>query len=112
MSPPKDLTVGEVTSDTVNLSWLNDMLVTEYLVTYGPTQPGGLLSDLTVPGDQTGTTLKDLEPGLEYRVNVYAALGKERSVPVGASVATGTKRLTCDVRLLQRNLIVQSRSTN
>uniref|UniRef100_A0A3Q2XT80 Tenascin C n=1 Tax=Hippocampus comes TaxID=109280 RepID=A0A3Q2XT80_HIPCM len=88
VSPPKDLTVGEVTSDTVNLSWINDMLVAEYLVTYGPTQPGGLLSDLTVPGDRTGTALKDLEPGLEYRVNVYAVLGNERSVPVGASVAT------------------------
>ncbi|XP_051906163.1 tenascin-like isoform X2 [Hippocampus zosterae] len=88
VSPPKDLTVGEVTSDTVNLSWINDMLVTEYLVTYGPARPGGLLSDLTVPGDRTGAALKDLEPGLEYRVNVYAVLGDERSVPVGASAAT------------------------
>ncbi|XP_077398817.1 tenascin-like isoform X3 [Vanacampus margaritifer] len=88
VSPPKDLTVGEITTETVDLSWINDMLVTEYLVTYAPTQPGALLLDFTVPGDQTTATVKELEPGLEYHINVYAVLSNKRSVPVSARVAT------------------------
>uniref|UniRef100_A0A7N6FDI8 Zmp:0000000846 n=1 Tax=Anabas testudineus TaxID=64144 RepID=A0A7N6FDI8_ANATE len=86
VSPPKDLTVGEVTADTVDLSWNNEMLVTEYLVTYVPTSPGGLLQDFTVPGDKTSATVKELEPGIEYMINVYAVLSNKRSIPVSARV--------------------------
>lgn len=89
VSPPKDLTVGEVTSDTVDLSWKNEMLVTEYLVTYVPTSPGGLLQEFAVSGDKTAATVKELEPGIEYMINVYAVLSNKRSVPVSARVATG-----------------------
>lgn len=89
VSPPKDLTVGEVTSDTVDLSWNNEMLVTEYLVTYVPTIPGGLQLEFTVPGDKTAATVRELEPGMEYQINVYAVLSNKRSVPVSARVATG-----------------------
>ena len=89
VSPPKDLTVGEVTSETVDLSWKNEMLVTEYLVTYVPTSPGGLLQEFTVSGDKTAATVKELEPGIEYMINVYAVLSNKRSVPVSARVATG-----------------------
>ncbi|KAM8743646.1 tenascin-like isoform 1-T1 [Acanthopagrus schlegelii] len=88
VSPPKDLTVGEVTSETVDLSWKNEMLVTEYLVTYVPTSPGGLLQEFTVSGDKTAATVKELEPGIEYMINVYAVLSNKRSVPVSARVAT------------------------
>ncbi|XP_055369206.1 tenascin isoform X6 [Betta splendens] len=88
VSPPKDLTVGEVTTDTVDLSWDNEMLVTEYLVTYAPTKPGGLLQEFTVGGDKTSATVKELEPGIEYMINVYAVLSNKRSIPVSARVAT------------------------
>lgn len=89
VSPPKELSVGEVTTDTVDLSWSNEMLVTEYLVTYVPTSPGGLLQEFTVPGDETSATVKELEPGIEYMISVYAVLSNKRSVPVSARVATG-----------------------
>lgn len=92
VSPPKDLTVGEVTSDTVDLSWHNEMLVTEYLVTHVPTIPGGLLQEFTVSGDKTAATVKELEPGIEYLISVYAVLSNKRSVPVSARVATGTSQ--------------------
>ncbi|XP_074546521.1 tenascin-like isoform X2 [Halichoeres trimaculatus] len=88
VSPPKDLTISEVTSETVDLSWNNEMLVTEYLVTFVPTSPGGLLQDFTVSGDKTSATVKELEPGLEYLISVYAVLSNKRSVPVSARVAT------------------------
>uniref|UniRef100_UPI0037E71CD7 tenascin-like isoform X2 n=1 Tax=Semicossyphus pulcher TaxID=241346 RepID=UPI0037E71CD7 len=88
VSPPKDLTVGEVTSETVDLAWNNEMLVTEYLVTYVPTSPGGLLQEFTVSGDKTAATVTQLEPGLEYLISVYAVLSNKKSVPVSARVAT------------------------
>uniref|UniRef100_A0AAQ6A8L3 Zmp:0000000846 n=1 Tax=Amphiprion ocellaris TaxID=80972 RepID=A0AAQ6A8L3_AMPOC len=88
VSPPKDLTVGEVTPETVDLSWNNEMLVTEYLITYVPTFPGGLLQEFTVSGDKSAATVKELEPGIEYFINVYAVLSNKRSIPVSARVAT------------------------
>lgn len=88
VSPPKDLTVVEVTPESVDLSWENEMRVTEYLVTYVPTATGGLELDMRVPGDQKMATLRELEPGVEYLISVYAILNNKRSIPVSARVAT------------------------
>ncbi|KAK1155824.1 hypothetical protein AOXY_G26668 [Acipenser oxyrinchus oxyrinchus] len=88
VSPPKDLTVTEVTPETVNLTWNNEKIVTEYLITYVPTAPGGLELEFRVPGDQQAATIPELEPGVEYLVQVYAILKNQRSVPVSARVAT------------------------
>ncbi|KAK6306144.1 hypothetical protein J4Q44_G00230690 [Coregonus suidteri] len=88
VSPPKDLTVLEVTPETVDLSWANEMQVAEYLVTYVPTALGGLELDMRVPGDQKNATISELEPGVEYLISVFAVLNNKRSVPVSARVAT------------------------
>ncbi|KAK7163953.1 hypothetical protein R3I94_002621 [Phoxinus phoxinus] len=88
VSPPEDLTVTDVTTEKVNLTWKNEMLVTEFLVTYIPTSPGGLQLDFRVPGDRTSATVSELEPGIEYLINVYAVLNNKKSVPVSARVAT------------------------
>ncbi|KAM4576738.1 tenascin isoform 2-T3 [Odontesthes bonariensis] len=88
VSPPTDLTVVEVTPETVDLSWENEMRVTEYLITYVPTAPGGLELDMRVTGDQKMATIRELEPGVEYLISVYAVLSNKRSVPVSARVAT------------------------
>uniref|UniRef100_A0AAZ3NSE2 Tenascin C n=1 Tax=Oncorhynchus tshawytscha TaxID=74940 RepID=A0AAZ3NSE2_ONCTS len=88
VSPPKDLTVLEVTPETVDLSWVNEMQVSEYLVTYVPTGLGGLELDMRVPGDKKTATISELEPGVEYLISVFAVLNNKRSVPVSARVAT------------------------
>uniref|UniRef100_A0A4W5LCH1 Tenascin Ca n=1 Tax=Hucho hucho TaxID=62062 RepID=A0A4W5LCH1_9TELE len=88
VSPPKDLTVTEVTTETVDLTWNNEMLVTEYLITYVPNGPGGLYQEFTVPGDKTAATVSELEPGIEYLINVYAILSNKKSIPISARVAT------------------------
>ncbi|XP_008055363.1 tenascin isoform X3 [Carlito syrichta] len=88
VSPPKDLIVTEVTEETVNLAWDNEMRVTEYLILYTPTHVGGLEMQFRVPGDQTSTTIRELEPGVEYFIRVFAILENKRSIPVSARVAT------------------------
>uniref|UniRef100_A0A8C4T7M9 Tenascin C n=1 Tax=Erpetoichthys calabaricus TaxID=27687 RepID=A0A8C4T7M9_ERPCA len=88
VSPPKDLLVTEVTPETVNLTWHNEMIVTEYLITYVPTAVGGLELDFRVPGDQRAATIQELEPGVEYLVKVYAVLNNQKSIPVSARVST------------------------
>ncbi|XP_021332060.1 tenascin isoform X4 [Danio rerio] len=88
VSPPEDLTVTDVSTQKVNLTWRNEMLVTEYLITYVPTAPGGLQMDFRVAGDRTSATVSELEPGIEYLINVYAVLNNKRSIPVSARVAT------------------------
>uniref|UniRef100_A0A674P506 Tenascin Cb n=1 Tax=Takifugu rubripes TaxID=31033 RepID=A0A674P506_TAKRU len=87
ISPPKDLTVVEVSPEAVDLSWENEMRVSEYLIKYAPTVPGGLELDMQVPGDQKKATLLELEPGVEYLISVYALLNNKKSVPVNARVA-------------------------
>ncbi|XP_072096765.1 tenascin isoform X13 [Mobula birostris] len=88
VSPPKNLQVTEVTPQTVDVEWQNEVRVNEYLITYVPTSPGGLQLELRVPGDQMSSTIRELEPGIEYLINVYAILNNERSIPVSARVAT------------------------
>ncbi|CAO2587842.1 Tnc [Lemmus lemmus] len=88
ISPPKDLIVTEVTEETVNLAWDNEMRVTEYLIMYTPTHADGLEMQFRVPGDQTSTTIRELEPGVEYFIRVFAILENKRSIPVSARVAT------------------------
>ncbi|XP_013872937.1 tenascin [Austrofundulus limnaeus] len=88
VSPPKDLTVVEVSPETVDLSWENAMRVKEYLISYVPTTPGGLELDMRVPGDQKEATVRELEPGVEYLISVYAVLNNKKSVPVIGRVAT------------------------
>eukprot|EP00079_Xenopus_tropicalis_P017086 XP_004916769.1 PREDICTED: tenascin isoform X3 [Xenopus tropicalis] len=88
VSPPKDLKVIDVTTKTMNLEWQNKMRVNEYLVSYVPTSPGGLELDFRVPGDQTAATIRELEPGVEYFVRVYAILRNQKSIPVSARVST------------------------
>ncbi|XP_053420589.1 tenascin isoform X3 [Nycticebus coucang] len=88
VSPPKDLIVTEVTEETVNLAWDNEMRVTEYQIIYTPTHADGLEMQFRVPGDQTSTTIRELEPGVEYFIRVFAILENKRSIPVSARVAT------------------------
>ncbi|XP_036453938.1 tenascin isoform X2 [Colossoma macropomum] len=88
ISPPRDLTVTEVTPQTVDVSWVNEVQVTEYLITYTPTAAGGLELDMRVPGEKRSATIRELEPGVEYLISVYAVLNNKMSVPVSARVAT------------------------
>uniref|UniRef100_A0AAV2MPY4 Tenascin C n=1 Tax=Knipowitschia caucasica TaxID=637954 RepID=A0AAV2MPY4_KNICA len=88
VSPPKDLVTTVVNPETLDLSWENEMRVTEYLITYAPTAVGGLEMDMRVSGDHKMATIRELEPGIEYLISVYAILNNKKSVPVSARVET------------------------
>uniref|UniRef100_A0A8D2LTT5 Tenascin C n=1 Tax=Varanus komodoensis TaxID=61221 RepID=A0A8D2LTT5_VARKO len=88
LSPPKDLTVLDVTDKTINLEWDNENVVTEYLISYTPTGTGGLEMQFRVPGNQTSATIRELEPGVEYFIHVFAILKNKKSIPISARVAT------------------------
>ncbi|XP_062816814.1 tenascin isoform X2 [Anolis carolinensis] len=88
VSPPKDLKVVDVTDKTVNLEWKNENVVTEYLITYIPTGIGGLEMQFRVPGNKSSTTIRELEPGVEYFIRVFAVLKNKKSIPISARVAT------------------------
>uniref|UniRef100_A0A672KG14 Tenascin-like n=1 Tax=Sinocyclocheilus grahami TaxID=75366 RepID=A0A672KG14_SINGR len=88
ISPPRDLTVTEVDPETVDVAWVNEMLVTEYLINYVPTAPGGLEMEMRVSGEKKTATIRELEPGIEYLISVFAVLNSKMSVPVSARIAT------------------------
>ncbi|XP_043355024.1 tenascin isoform X8 [Dermochelys coriacea] len=88
VSSPSDLTVTDVTDKTVNLEWKNENLVNEYLITYIPTSVGGLELQFRVPGNKTSATIRELEPGVEYFIRVFAILENKKSIPISARVAT------------------------
>uniref|UniRef100_A0A8C1IWF1 Tenascin C n=1 Tax=Cyprinus carpio TaxID=7962 RepID=A0A8C1IWF1_CYPCA len=88
VSPPRDLTLTEVDPETVDVAWVNEMLVTEYLITYVPTAPGGLEMEMRVSGEKKTATIRELEPGIEYLISVFAVLNSKMSVPVSARIAT------------------------
>uniref|UniRef100_A0A8C7J3S0 Tenascin R (restrictin, janusin) n=1 Tax=Oncorhynchus kisutch TaxID=8019 RepID=A0A8C7J3S0_ONCKI len=88
VAPDLNLRVRGVTERTIDLEWEGSVLMTDYLVTYVATSPGGVQLEIRVPGNTTTCSIPDLEPGIEYNINVYAVLNNIISVPANAQVST------------------------
>ncbi|XP_030630465.1 tenascin-R [Chanos chanos] len=88
VASPVNLKVQGVTETTIDLEWEGSVVLTDYLITYAPTSPGGVQLEIRVPGNVTNTTIKELEPGIEYNINVYAVLNNVISVPLSAQIST------------------------
>ncbi|XP_072544351.1 tenascin-R isoform X2 [Salminus brasiliensis] len=88
VAPPMNLRIRGVTERTIDMEWEGSLVVTDYLITYIPTSPGGVQLEMRVEGNVTNTTIKELEPGLEYNINVYAVINNVISVPISALVST------------------------
>ncbi|XP_031242455.1 tenascin-R isoform X3 [Mastomys coucha] len=88
VAPPEDLRVAGISDRSIELEWDGPMAVTEYVISYQPTALGGLQLQQRVPGDWSGVTITELEPGLTYNISVYAVISNILSLPITAKVAT------------------------
>uniref|UniRef100_A0A8C9W6P2 Tenascin R (restrictin, janusin) n=1 Tax=Scleropages formosus TaxID=113540 RepID=A0A8C9W6P2_SCLFO len=88
VAPPVNLRVLDITEHSIELDWEGSIVLTDYLVTYAPTSPGGVQLEIRVPGNLTSCAIPELEPGIEYNINVYAVLNNLISVPLSAQVST------------------------
>ncbi|XP_017511199.3 tenascin-R isoform X3 [Manis javanica] len=77
--------VGE---DTARRGSASVKRATRALTARQPTALGGLQLQQWVPGDWSGVTIKELEPGLTYNISVYAVISNILSLPITAKVAT------------------------
>uniref|UniRef100_Q05546-2 Isoform 2 of Tenascin-R n=1 Tax=Rattus norvegicus TaxID=10116 RepID=Q05546-2 len=87
VTPPEDLRVAGISDRSIELEWDGPMAVTEYVISYQPSL-GGLQLQQRVPGDWSGVTITELEPGLTYNISVYAVISNILSLPITAKVAT------------------------
>lgn len=88
VAPALNLRMRGVTEHTIDLEWEGSVLMTDYLVTYVATSPGGVQLEIRVPGNTTTCSIPDLEPGIEYNINVYAVLNNVISAPTNTQVST------------------------
>ncbi|XP_051984478.1 tenascin-R-like [Xyrauchen texanus] len=88
VSPPINLQVRGVSEHTIDLEWEGSRILSDFLITYAPTTPGGVQLENRVPGNITNTTIKGLEPGLEYNINVYAVINDIISSPMSTLIST------------------------
>lgn len=79
-----------ISDRSIELEWDGPMAVTEYVISYQPMALGGLQLQQRVPGDWSGVTIAELEPGLTYNISVYAVISNILSLPITAKVATRT----------------------
>ncbi|CAG5896721.1 unnamed protein product, partial [Menidia menidia] len=102
VAPAMNLNVRGVTDRTIDMEWEGSVVLTDFLVTYTPSSPGGkcrseltFLSntycvqlELRIPGNTTTCTISGLEAGMEYNVNVFAVINNTISVPASITVWT------------------------
>ncbi|XP_037538189.1 tenascin-R [Nematolebias whitei] len=88
VAPAMNLNVRGVTDQTIDLEWEGSVMVTDFLVTYTPSSPGGVQLEIRLPGNTTSWTISGLEAGMEYNVNVFAVINNTISVPASITVWT------------------------
>ncbi|XP_068461525.1 tenascin-R isoform X2 [Clinocottus analis] len=88
VAPALDVKVRGVTDRSVDVEWDGSAVLTDFLVTYTPSSPGGVQLEIRVPGNTTACTISGLEAGVEYNINVFAVINNSISVPAGVTVST------------------------
>ncbi|XP_036298566.1 tenascin-R [Pipistrellus kuhlii] len=79
IDPPKDITISNVTKDSVVVSWSPPVASFDYYrVSYRPTQVGRLDSSV-VPNTVTEFTITKMFPATEYEISLTSVRGREES---------------------------------
>ncbi|XP_004853453.1 tenascin-R isoform X2 [Heterocephalus glaber] len=88
IDPPKDITISNVTKDSVMVSWSPPVASFDYYrVSYRPTQVGRLDSSV-VPNTVTEFTISRLYPATEYEISLNSVRGREESERICTLVHT------------------------
>ncbi|XP_049453809.1 tenascin-R isoform X7 [Epinephelus fuscoguttatus] len=88
VAPAMNLRVRGVTDRTIDVEWEGSVVLTDFLVTYTPSSPGGVQREIRIPGTTTTCIISDLEAGMEYNINVFAVINNSISVPASITVST------------------------
>ncbi|KAM6919368.1 tenascin-R [Lycodopsis pacificus] len=88
VAPAMDVKIRGVTDRTVDVEWEGSVVLTDFLVTYTPSSPGGVQLEIRIPGNTTSYTISGLEAGMEYNINVFAVINNSISVPASITVST------------------------
>ncbi|XP_068195951.1 tenascin-R isoform X2 [Antennarius striatus] len=87
MDPPKEMTVSDVTEDSVTISWIRPLALFEYYkLSYQSAR--GRIDSLVIDNDVTNYTLSSLFPATEYDISLNAVRGSQESKLVITSVFT------------------------
>ncbi|XP_036090483.1 tenascin-R isoform X2 [Rousettus aegyptiacus] len=88
IDPPKDITISNVTKDSVVVSWSPPVAPFDYYrVSYRPTQVGRLDSSV-VPNTVREFTIAKLHPATEYEISLNSVRGREESERICTLVHT------------------------
>nr|XP_033493917.1 tenascin-R isoform X3 [Epinephelus lanceolatus] len=88
VAPAMNLRVRGVTDRTIDVEWEGSVVLTDFLVTYTLSSPGGVQLEIRIPGNTTTCTISGLEAGMEYNINVFAVINNSISVPASITVST------------------------
>uniref|UniRef100_A0A1A8IR78 Tenascin R (Restrictin, janusin) n=1 Tax=Nothobranchius kuhntae TaxID=321403 RepID=A0A1A8IR78_NOTKU len=88
VAPAMNLNTRGVTDCTIDLEWEGSVVVTDFLLTYGPSSPAGVQYEIRLPANTTSWTIIGLEAGLEYNINVFAVINNTISIPASITVWT------------------------
>ncbi|KAM8838663.1 tenascin-R isoform 7-T11 [Synchiropus picturatus] len=88
VAPAMNLKIRGVTDEAFDLEWEGSVVLTDFLVTYTPSSPGGVQLELRLPGNTTTCTISGLDAGMEYNVNVFAVINNSISAPASITVST------------------------
>ncbi|KAF3699343.1 Tenascin-R [Channa argus] len=88
VAPIMNLVVQGITDRTIDLEWAGSAVLTDFLVTYTPSSPGGVQLEMRIPGNTTTCRISGLETGMEYNINVFAVINNSISVPDSITVWT------------------------
>ncbi|XP_034090403.1 tenascin-R isoform X5 [Gymnodraco acuticeps] len=88
VAPAMNVKIRGVTDRTIDVEWEGSIVLTDFLVTYTPSSPGGVQLEIRIPGNTTTCTISGLEAGIEFNINVFAVINNSISVPASITVST------------------------
>ncbi|XP_067865491.1 tenascin-X-like isoform X2 [Heterodontus francisci] len=81
------LSVSNVTSDSIPLSWTAEKGFDAFLIRY-KVHGSGAVQNFTVTGDHRSTTITGLRPSTKYTVSVYGVYNGQRTKPLSRVITT------------------------